>query len=207
MKKKSIACDRCGARIDHIPEKCPECGEEIYARMDPHVRMRIENILSFPEGLKTWQFFFTIFCGTVVIINLLVLFEPFLRCGSGFLYFFIWPCIFSAAAAVLSYTDKSALRKNFKWIFLSQVFMHLTYLPNIIWSPLLHPKMLSVREPYIEEIIIDWITKTIVLCAVGFIFLAVRTVIKRPVSYAWLCFFIVEIPLWIFLAIVFVFNI
>ena len=40
-KKKTIACDRCGARIDHIPEKCPECGEIIYDRMDPHVRERI----------------------------------------------------------------------------------------------------------------------------------------------------------------------
>ena len=41
IKHKTIACDRCGARIDHIPEKCPECGEIIYDRMDPHVRERI----------------------------------------------------------------------------------------------------------------------------------------------------------------------
>ncbi len=39
--KRTIACDRCGARIDHIPKKCPECGEEIYDRMDPHIRERI----------------------------------------------------------------------------------------------------------------------------------------------------------------------
>ena len=39
--EKTIACDRCGVRLDHIPKKCPECGEEIYDRMDPHVRERI----------------------------------------------------------------------------------------------------------------------------------------------------------------------
>jgi DNA-directed RNA polymerase subunit RPC12/RpoP len=52
-KRKTIACDRCGARIDRIPEKCPECGEEIRARMDPHIRERVEEIMKGPSILKS----------------------------------------------------------------------------------------------------------------------------------------------------------
>jgi hypothetical protein len=45
FKKKTIPCDRCGARFDHIPEKCPACGEIIRDRMDPHIREEIEQRL------------------------------------------------------------------------------------------------------------------------------------------------------------------
>ena len=55
MKKKTIACDKCGARIDHIPEKCPECGEIIYDRMEPHVREEIEKCLHKSSIAKQWK--------------------------------------------------------------------------------------------------------------------------------------------------------
>ena len=50
-KSKSIACDQCGVRIKAIPDSCPECGEIIKARMDPHVRQRIEEKLYGPPKL------------------------------------------------------------------------------------------------------------------------------------------------------------
>lgn len=40
-KRKTIACDSCGARFDHIPETCPMCGEIIWERMDPNLRRLI----------------------------------------------------------------------------------------------------------------------------------------------------------------------
>ncbi len=68
---KTIACDRCGARIDHIPEKCPECGEIIYDRMDPHVRERIQ------EKMKKRQVSpGLIILGVVVLVTLAVIFVP-----------------------------------------------------------------------------------------------------------------------------------
>ena len=42
-KTKTIACDKCGHRMERILEKCPKCGELIRDRMDPHVRERVEN--------------------------------------------------------------------------------------------------------------------------------------------------------------------
>jgi HEAT repeat protein len=42
-KKKTIPCDRCGARLENIPEKCPHCGEIIRDRMDPFIREGIEK--------------------------------------------------------------------------------------------------------------------------------------------------------------------
>jgi formylglycine-generating enzyme required for sulfatase activity len=44
-RKLTIPCDRCGARLDNIPEKCPHCGEIIRDRMDPYMRERIEYFL------------------------------------------------------------------------------------------------------------------------------------------------------------------
>ena len=54
---KTIACDCCGQRYDHIPNFCEKCGEEIYDRMDPHVRERIEQkMYRLRSGLATASF-------------------------------------------------------------------------------------------------------------------------------------------------------
>ncbi len=65
-KKKTIACDRCGARIDHIPEKCPECGEILRDRMDPHVREVIEKKMA-PRNWK-WLFKLAIYLFFIPIV-------------------------------------------------------------------------------------------------------------------------------------------
>jgi hypothetical protein len=50
-RKKTIPCDRCGARLDNIPEKCPHCGEIIRDRMDPFIREQVEKMMN-PGWLK-----------------------------------------------------------------------------------------------------------------------------------------------------------
>lgn len=40
---KSIACDKCGARYEYIPNFCAECGEAIHDRMHPRVRARVDE--------------------------------------------------------------------------------------------------------------------------------------------------------------------
>ena len=44
-KQKTIACDKCGTRYDHIPDHCDKCGEAIYERMEPHLREKIEKMM------------------------------------------------------------------------------------------------------------------------------------------------------------------
>jgi flagellar biosynthesis protein FliQ len=56
-KKLTIPCDRCGARLDNIPEKCPHCGEIIRDRMDPFIREGIEKRI----GQRWWKIQFTVF--------------------------------------------------------------------------------------------------------------------------------------------------
>lgn len=41
-KSKTIPCDKCGARLENIPGKCPHCGEEIAGRMEVHVRKKVK---------------------------------------------------------------------------------------------------------------------------------------------------------------------
>jgi hypothetical protein len=79
MKKKTIACDNCGTRIDHIPEKCPKCGEIIYARMNPHLRDKIEKLLTIPAPSKTLIIIYSATIAlliTAIIRQLLEVWDP-----------------------------------------------------------------------------------------------------------------------------------
>ena len=78
--RKTIACDKCGHRIDHIPEKCPECGEVIRDRMDPHVRERVEDKLRSTYwsrlkevGFRPGYLFRILFIGSAVSLLLTLL--------------------------------------------------------------------------------------------------------------------------------------
>jgi HEAT repeat protein len=58
-RKLTIPCDRCGARLENIPEKCPHCGEIIYDRMDPFIRERIEELMQKGRWKKYIPLFLT----------------------------------------------------------------------------------------------------------------------------------------------------
>jgi hypothetical protein len=44
-KKLTIPCDKCGARLENIPEKCPHCGEIIRSKLNPSIYESIKEIL------------------------------------------------------------------------------------------------------------------------------------------------------------------
>ena len=77
-KKKTIVCDRCGARIDYILEKCPKCGNNIFESMNPPVHERIGKKI---EGRKPWYFYallliiFILICSVAVTIIIYYIFR------------------------------------------------------------------------------------------------------------------------------------
>lgn len=67
MKKpRTIPCDYCGVRLDHLPEVCPECGEEIASRIDPEMKNRLDE---YERGSFMLEVILVVFiCGSTLIL-------------------------------------------------------------------------------------------------------------------------------------------
>lgn len=113
-KKKTIPCDKCGARLDHIPEKCPHCGEEIAGRMDPRLMERIQK--EFNRTSPRIVLALITFSFTAYYIALLVAYYSDNRINAG-LALLSCPLFFGFPAGLVCLFSKAARKKA--WYFLS----------------------------------------------------------------------------------------
>ena len=76
-KKLTIPCDRCGARLENIPEKCPHCGEIIRERMDPFVRARVEQLMQSGKWKRYIPALLTYFLYAPIVVAQIFVFDYF----------------------------------------------------------------------------------------------------------------------------------
>jgi hypothetical protein len=67
--RKIVICDKCQARFDYIPEKCPCCGETLLKRMDNRIREIIENKLKYSPFHKWMIVFYSTMAALYFIAN------------------------------------------------------------------------------------------------------------------------------------------
>ena len=129
-KKKTIPCDKCGARIDHIPEKGPQCGEEIYYNMNPQLRLKLKNILNQAKAHR-WVMIAHLFYITAFILNVFA-FVINLASGMSFGYVFLIPAGFLILQILFIWFDKTSCLQSQKSSDGKAVvnFHH----PDILWS-------------------------------------------------------------------------
>lgn len=125
-KQKTIACDSCGHRMDAILDNCPECGEVIKARMDPHVRSK----LAAKMDRKKWVVPSTPFKITALVIYavMLILYLT-ASIQIDMLYIILAPLILIVICVTIF--DTSILKKKVLLLHLYQFAIHLI-LPFVI---------------------------------------------------------------------------
>jgi hypothetical protein len=176
-KKPTTPCDRCGARLDHIPDKCPHCGEIIRDRMNPFIRERVEEIFKFRPYSRIHAIIFAL---TGILFSGYSIYNYIVDPGHFILFPHI-PILYTFPAAIICLKERNYYTKKPGGILSSQYLLLATYIV-----------VLFLGVKYFESSTIIMICFIMALVSfIGFL-KGFETAYKKPRNSGWLIFMILE---------------